>query len=65
MTKITDIRKKTESELAPFIREKREALRQMRFATSGSKGRDVKAMRENKKDVARAFTVLQERSTQK
>ncbi len=44
-----------------LIAEKREALRQDRFAMSGSKGRDVKKMRESKKDVARALTELSSR----
>lgn len=62
MTKTLDIQKKNDNELMVLIAEKREALRQDRFALSGSKGRDVKKMRESKKDVARALTELTKRN---
>ena len=62
MTKTLDLQKKNDTELIVLITEKREALRQDRFAMSGSKGRDVKKMRESKKDVARALTELSGRS---
>jgi ribosomal protein L29 len=62
MTKTLDIQKKSDHELMAFVAEKREALRQDRFALSGSKGRDVKKMRESKKDVARALTALAQRN---
>ena len=58
MTKMTNISKKTPAELADFVTEKREELRQMRFALAGSKDRDVKKMRSAKKDIARALTIL-------
>jgi ribosomal protein L29 len=61
MAKMQDIQKKNEKELAAFVKEKREALRQERFATAGSKGRNVKSIREAKKDIARALTVLRAR----
>lgn len=56
MTKKTDLTKKTPAELSAFVAEKREELRQIRFAFAGSKGRDVKKMREARKDIARALT---------
>lgn len=55
---MSDIAKKNTQELAAFVAEKREELRQIRFAVAGSKGRDVKQMRAAKKDIARAFTAL-------
>ena len=59
---MTDLKKKTPTELLSFVAEKREELRQIRFMTAGSRGRDVKKMREAKKDVARALTDLNSRS---
>jgi ribosomal protein L29 len=57
MTKIGDIKKKSDHELSEFIKEKRESVRQERFATAGSRGRNVKSIREAKRDIARALTV--------
>lgn len=53
---MSDIKNKNAAQLSTFIAEKREELRQARFAVAGSKARDVKKIREAKKDVARAFT---------
>lgn len=58
MTKMSDIAKKDTQELRALISEKREELRQTRFAVAGSAGRDVKKMRAAKKDIARAHTAL-------
>ena len=57
MTSMTDLTKKTSQDLSSFLVDKREELRQIRFAVAGSKGRDVKKMREAKKDIARALTI--------
>lgn len=62
MTKMTNIQKKNDNDLSGFVKEKREALRQERFATAGSKGRNVKLARETRKDIARALTALRARS---
>jgi ribosomal protein L29 len=62
MAKKTDIKNNTDRELLALVTEKREALRQVRFATSGSKGRDVKKLRESKKEIARALTELSQRA---
>ncbi len=56
MTTMSDIKNKDAGQLSSFIAEKREELRQARFAVAGSKARDIKKIREAKKDVARAFT---------
>ncbi|HXK39432.1 MAG TPA: 50S ribosomal protein L29 [Candidatus Paceibacterota bacterium] len=61
MTKMIDLQKKNDRELSDFIKEKRENMRQERFTTAGSKGRNVKAAREMRKDVARALTALRAR----
>lgn len=62
MTKMSDIKNKDAGQLATLIAEKREELRQIRFAVAGSKARDVKKTREAKTDIARAFTALNSRT---
>ncbi|MEK7606538.1 MAG: 50S ribosomal protein L29 [Patescibacteria group bacterium] len=57
-----DLQKKTDSELQSFIQGAREAMRQQRFAVAGSKGRDVKKMREDRRSIARALTELRSRT---
>lgn len=60
MTTMSDIKNKDASQLSTFIAEKREELRQARFAVAGSKTHDAKKIREAKKDIARALTALRE-----
>ena len=55
------IKNKTIDELKTFIRESKESLRQNRFSSAGSKKRDVKRARMDKKSVARALTALRSR----
>ncbi len=62
MTKMTELQKKNDQDLSSLVKEKREALRQERFAVAGSKGRNVKLIRESKKDIARALTALKSRA---
>ncbi len=62
MTKMVDLQKKNDTDLTSFVKEKREALRQERFAVAGSKSRNVKHIRESRKDIARALTALSSRS---
>lgn len=62
MAKKNETKNMTEKDLVALVREKREALRQVRFATSSSRGRDVKKMRESKKEIARALTELSART---
>ncbi len=49
---------KTEKELHTLVAEKRSALRNFRFAVSGSKNRNVKEGRAFRKDIARALTAV-------
>lgn len=60
MTKMTDIKKMKEADLAKMISEKRETVRGFRFGTGGS---NVGELREARKDVARALTELNLRAT--
>ena len=55
MIKMKEIEKKSEAELKAFVAEKREAIRQARFGTGS---RDVKAIRNAKKEIARALFLL-------
>ena len=43
-------------ELAKFVADKREALRDLRFSASGSKNKNVKQAKNLRKEVARALT---------
>ncbi|OGG85615.1 hypothetical protein A2392_02515 [Candidatus Kaiserbacteria bacterium RIFOXYB1_FULL_46_14] len=61
MTKMNDIRKMNESELNTLLSEKRETVRGFRFGTGG---RDVRAKRSAKKEIARALTELTVRKLQ-
>ena len=51
-----EIKNKTEKELATMLAEKREAIRAIRFGSSGSKVKNVKETKNLKKDIARILT---------
>ncbi|HBD24627.1 MAG: 50S ribosomal protein L29 [Candidatus Zambryskibacteria bacterium RIFOXYD1_FULL_40_13] len=53
-----ELLKKTVSELKSLLSEKRMALRNFRFAVSGSNVRNVKEGNAAKKDIARILTIL-------
>ena len=53
-----DFIKKSEKELTALLAEKRLALRDFRFGTSGSNARNVKLGDTLKKDIARILTLL-------
>jgi len=53
-----DIMRKSEAELGKLLSEYEIEKREVRFATSGSKGKDVKAERNLKKTIARMKTIL-------
>lgn len=55
MTKMTEIKKMKDQDLAKMVSEKREVVRSFRFGT-GSK--NVGELRSAKKDIARALTEL-------
>lgn len=57
-----DILKKSDADLRKFLSEKRESLRSLRFGTSGSGSRNVKAIKNTKKEVAQALTELNARA---
>lgn len=56
--KKTDFKTKTEGELHKILAEKREAVKAFRFGSSGSRIKNVKVGRNEKKDIARILTAL-------
>ncbi|MEK7503828.1 MAG: 50S ribosomal protein L29 [Patescibacteria group bacterium] len=56
--KISEIRQKTKKELESMLRERRERLRNLRFDLASGKVKNVREIRELKKDIARVLTLL-------
>lgn len=54
-------KKKSEADLAKEFGEKRIQLRDIRFAGSGSKSKNVKEQKNIKKEIARILTALNEK----
>lgn len=53
--------KKTTDDLIAMLSEKREAIRASRFAHEGSKARNVRAARNERREIARIMTALNAR----
>jgi len=58
---MSDLKKKSISDLQKELLEKRESLRVFRFGVSGSKVRNIKAGRNLRKEIARTLTELRAR----
>lgn len=58
--KITEIRKKTKSQLQELLITKRERLRSLRFDLVGGKLKNVREIRHLRKDIARILTASKE-----
>jgi len=56
--KIGELRQKSKEELQRFLQEKREKLRILRFDLASRKVKNVREIREIKKDIARILTTL-------
>ena len=56
--KIEELRQKSESELKNLLAEKRERLRVLRFDLASGKVKNVREIRQIKKDIARILTIL-------
>ena len=56
-----EIQKKDDKALVELVKEKREAIRDFRFQNTGSATRNVRQVRADKKEVARALTELNAR----
>ena len=59
--KIGELRQKSKEELQRFLQEKREKLRILRFDLASGKVKNVREIREIKKDIARIITLLKEK----
>lgn len=59
--KISELRQKTKDELQKLIRDDRERLRSLSFDLASGKVKNVREMRELKKDIARILTLLKEK----
>jgi len=59
-----EIKTKNDTDLLKDLKEKREGLRGMRFNIAGSKIKNVREQRGQKKDIARILTELNARKEQ-
>ncbi len=59
--KMSEYTNKTENEIVKLLNDKREALRNYRFAISGSKTRNVREGRNTRKEIARLMTEISDR----
>jgi ribosomal protein L29 len=55
---LKDLKKKTKSELQKFLAESREKLRELRFKDANKQLKNVREIRQIKKDNARILTLL-------
>ena len=53
-----ELKNKKEKDLEKLIEEKRERIRQLRFAIASGKVKNVREMRNLRKDIARILTIL-------
>lgn len=60
---MSELQKKNDADMVTFVAEKREELRKIRFGIAGSSMRNSHAVRNIRKDIARALTELQKRTT--
>lgn len=58
--KTKELREKNSEELKKQLVEKREAVRKLRFEISAKQTKNVREIRNNKKDIAKILTVLKE-----
>lgn len=61
--KAKDIKGKNDKDLAKLLEEKRTAVREFRFGVHGSRARNTKEGRNDKKTVARILTEIRKRTT--
>jgi ribosomal protein L29 len=60
MIGVNQLRKKSKSELRKILGRRGERLRALRFDLSGGKVKNIREIREIKKDMARILTILKE-----
>ena len=59
--KVKELRMKKDAELKKTIGTLREKLRVLRFELAAGKVKDVRAIRQNRKDIAKILTILKEK----
>lgn len=59
--KVGELRKKSKAQLNKILQKKREKLRTLRFNLASGKIKNVREIREVKKDIARIMTILKEK----
>ena len=57
-----ELKEKKENELVKMLAEKREELRNFRFAIAGSKQKNVKQGKSSRKEIARILTEIKKRA---
>ena len=60
--KTSELRQKSKSELQRLLQNNRERLRQLRFDLAAGKVKNVREIRQVKKDIARILTILNQKS---
>lgn len=58
--KIKELREKNIQELKKFLSEKRDAVRKLRFDIASKQIKNVRDIRNDKKDIARILTIINE-----
>lgn len=61
MSTMKEIQKKDDKNLVAYVQEKREEVRSFRFGTAGAATRNVRAVRQAKKEIARSLFELSSR----
>ncbi|MCK4781980.1 50S ribosomal protein L29 [Candidatus Parcubacteria bacterium] len=56
--KITELKQKSQKELQKLLMDNQEELRQMRFDLASGKIKNVREIRQVRKDIARILTIL-------
>lgn len=63
MAKPKELRLKTDEELNQLLHESQRKLRELRFNLASGKVKNVRTIRALKKDMARIFTILKEKTS--
>lgn len=63
--KAEDLRKKGKEELEKLLKEQREKLAKLKFDLSLGKLKNVREIKQTKKDIARILTILREKTCPK
>ena len=63
--KIRELRRKPTKELQETLINLRDKLRELRFNLAGGKVKNIKEIRQTKRDIARILTLLKEHETKK